>query len=264
MANATQARPPMLDVRDLAFGFGTRRVGEGVTFALAAGETLAVLGGNGAGKTTLLRTLLGLLPARQGSVMLEGDPLTQLAPAQRARRLAYVPQHSAPGFAFTVLEAVVMGRAAHLGTFGRPGHDDYASAQRALATLGIDALAQRRVTEISGGERQLAMIARSLAQHARVLVLDEPTASLDFGNRVRVLGEIDRLRADGMTILFSTHEPDQALAHTDRALLLAGGRMIALDTVERALTAENIERLYGTPVRLVRFDGHRYACVPRD
>ena len=108
------------------------------------------------------------------------------------------------------------------------------------------------------------MIARSLAQHARVLVLDEPTASLDFGNRVRVLGEIDRLRADGMTILFSTHEPDQALAHADRALLLAGGRMIALDTVERALTAENIERLYGTPVRLVRFDGHRYACVPRD
>jgi iron complex transport system ATP-binding protein len=264
MPNATQARRPMLDVRDLAFGFGARRVGAEVTFALAAGETLAVLGGNGAGKTTLFRTLLGLLPPQRGSVLLEGEPLAQLAPAVRARRLAYVPQQSAPAFAFTVLESVVMGCAARLGTFGRPARDDYANAQRALATLGIESLAPRRVTEISGGERQLVMIARSLAQHARVLVLDEPTASLDFGNRVRVLGEIDRLRADGMTILFSTHEPDQALAHADRALLLAGGRMIALDTVERALTAENIERLYGTPVCLVSFDGHRYACVPRE
>jgi iron complex transport system ATP-binding protein len=264
MANATQACRPMLDVRDLAFGFGTRCVGAEVTFALVAGETLAVLGGNGAGKTTLFRTLLGLLPAQRGSVAVEGNALSRLAPSQRARRLAYVPQHYAPAFAFSVLEAVLMGRAARLGTFGRPGRDDYAAAQRALATLGIEALAPRPVTEISGGERQLVMIARALAQQAPVLVLDEPTASLDFGNRVRVLGEIDRLRADGMTILFATHEPDQALAHADRALLLAGGRMIALDTVERALTAENIERLYGTPVRLLRLDAHRYACLPRE
>ncbi|HEX6137970.1 MAG TPA: ABC transporter ATP-binding protein [Casimicrobiaceae bacterium] len=252
----------MLDVRDLAFGFGTRRVGAGVTFELAAGETLAVLGGNGAGKTTLFRTLLGLLPPQAGSVAVAGEALAALAPRERARRLAYVPQQHVPAFGFSVLEAVLMGRAAHVGAFARPGRTDHAAARAALATLGIDALAQRRVTELSGGDRQLVMVARALAQEAPVLVLDEPTASLDFGNRVRVLAEIDRLRENGLTILFSTHEPDQALAHADRALLLADGRMLALDTVERALTAANIERLYRTPVRLVRLDARRYACVP--
>ena len=252
----------MLDVRDLAFGFGARRVGEGITFALPAGETLAVLGGNGAGKTTLFRTLLGLLPPQAGIVTIGGASLSDLLPGERARRFAYVPQQHVPAFGFRVLEAVLMGRASLIGTFTRPGHADYEAAYGALATLRIDALGDRPITEISGGERQLVMIARALAQQASVLVLDEPTASLDFGNRVRVLGEIDRLRANGMTILFSTHEPDQALAHADRALLLADGRMLALDRVERALTADNIERLYRTPVRLVRIDDRRYACIP--
>lgn len=252
----------MLAVSDLAFGFGARRVGTGVTFALAPGETLAVLGGNGAGKTTLFRTLLGLLSAQAGSVMIGGESVARLAPDERARRVAYVPQQHVPSFGFTVLEVALMGRAPHLRTFDRPGRADHAAARAALASLGIEALAARSITEVSAGERQLVMLARALAQQAPMLVLDEPTASLDFGNRARVLAEVDRLRAAGMTILFSTHEPDQALAHADRALLLARGRTLALDTVERALTAANIEQLYGMPVRLVRLDARRYACIP--
>jgi iron complex transport system ATP-binding protein len=261
-AGAQRANAPVLDVRGLAFGFRGRRVGEGIGFTLSAGETLAVLGGNGAGKTTLFRTILGLLPALAGDVDLDGVPLALLGSAERAKRIAYVPQQHAPAYAFTVTEAVLMGRASHLSAFARPGPRDRAAAREALATLRIDALAGRPVTQISGGERQLVMIARALAQEAPVLVLDEPTSSLDFGNRLRVLRELDRLRARGMTILFSTHEPDQALAHADRALLLAGGRALALDAVERALTPENIERLYGTPVRLTRVGARRYACVP--
>jgi iron complex transport system ATP-binding protein len=255
---------PMLEVRDLAFGFTARGVGSGVTFSLGHGETLAVLGGNGAGKTTLFRTLLGLLPPQGGEVSFAGAVLSQMPPSERARRLAYVPQQHVPAFGFSVLEAVLMGRASLVGVFARPSRADHIAAREALATLRIDALAQRRVTEISGGERQLVMIARALAQEAPILVLDEPTASLDFGNRLRVLAEIDRLRANGMTILFSTHEPDQALAHADRALLLADGRMLALDAVDRALTTANIERLYGTRVRLVKLDTRRYACVPQE
>jgi iron complex transport system ATP-binding protein len=161
-----------------------------------------------------------------------------------------------------VTDAVLMGRASHLGMFARPGSEDHAVVREALATLGVASLAGRPVTEISGGERQLVMIARALAQQASILLLDEPTANLDFGNRVRVLRELDRLRARGMTILFSTHEPDQALAHADRALLLANGRPLVLDSVERALTAANIERLYNTRVRLVPLESRRYACVP--
>ena len=252
----------MLDARGLAFGFPSRRVGSDVDFTLAAGESLAILGGNGAGKTTLLRTLLGLLPALAGRVEIDGVPIASLCAPARAASIAYVPQQHSPAYAFSVTEAVLMGRASHIGTFARPGRDDYAAVREALEALRIDSLADRPITEISGGERQLLMIARALAQRASIMLLDEPTANLDFGNRVRVLTELDRLRARGMTILFATHEPDQALAHADRALLLADGRPLALDTVDRALTAENIERLYGTPVRLFHLDARRYACVP--
>jgi iron complex transport system ATP-binding protein len=251
----------MLDVRGLAFGFGARCVGANVTFALERGETLAVLGGNGAGKTTLLRTLLGLLPAQAGEIRVGGDAIATLAPHERARRLAYVPQQHTPTFAFTAEEAVLMGRVAHLSTFARPGVGDREAARDALTRLGIEALAARPVTELSGGERQLVWIARALAQQAPVLILDEPTASLDFGNRARVLAEIDRLRGGGLTIVFSTHEPDQALTHADRALLIADGRPLALDAVERALTAENVARLYRVRVRSVDAGGNRRVFV---
>ena len=251
----------MLDVRDLAYGFGERRVGAGVTFALERGDTLAVLGGNGAGKTTLIRTLLGLLPAQAGAIRVGGDAITTLASHERARRLAYVPQQHTPTFGFTAEEAVLMGRVAHLATFARPGVVDREAARDALTRLGIESLAARPVTELSGGERQLVWIARALAQQAPVLILDEPTASLDFGNRARVLAEIDRLRSGGLTIVFSTHEPDQALAHADRALLLADGRPLALDAVERALTAENVERLYRVRVRSVDVGENRRVFI---
>ena len=251
----------MLDARGLAFGFPSRRVGSDVDFTLAAGESLAILGGNGAGKTTLLRTLLGLLPALAGRVEIDGVPIASLRAPARAASIAYVPQQHSPAYAFSVTEAVLMGRASHIGTFARPGRDDYAAVREALGALRIDSLADRPITEISGGERQLVMIARALAQRASIMLLDEPTANLDFGNRVRVLSELDRLRARGMTILFATHEPDQALAHADRALLLADGKPLALDTVANALTAANIERLYRTAVRLIPLDGRRYTCV---
>jgi iron complex transport system ATP-binding protein len=253
-----------LAVRDLAFGFGTRRVGEGISFALGRGETLAVLGGNGAGKTTLLRTLLGLLPAQAGRIDVDGAALATLTPTARARRLAYVPQQSTPAFGFCVEDAVMMGRAAHLSLFARPGPHDRSAVRDALDRLGIAALAMRSVAELSGGERQLVQIARALAQEAAIVVLDEPTASLDFGNRARVLREIDRLRASGLCIVFSTHEPDQARAHADRALLLAGGHALALDDVDRALSEDNVSRLYGVDVRVVEIEGGRRVFIAQD
>ena len=253
----------MLAVQDLAYGFPSRRVGEAVSFTVGRGETLALLGGNGAGKTTLLRTLLGLLPPLAGRVEVDGSCVSALSPAERAMRIAYVPQAQLSAYGFSVFDAVLMGRASHLPVFARPGHADREIALQALATLGIAALARRPVTELSGGERQLVLIARALAQQAGIVLLDEPTASLDFGNRVRVLRELDRLRGQGLGIVFSTHEPDHALMHADRALLLEGGRPLAFDTVAKALTVENIERLYHTPVRMVDAGGRR-VCVPDD
>src|SRR5204862_6942607 len=170
----------LLDVRNVGVRFGERRRATDVTITIAHGGTLAGLGGNGAGKTTLFRTLLGLLPPQAGEVHVGGDALDTLAPNERARRLAYVPQQHVPSFGFTVEEIVLMGRASHLSAFARPGTADRAAATDALVRLGIAALAHRPITELSGGERQLVLVARALAQQAPVLILDEPTASLDF------------------------------------------------------------------------------------
>lgn len=247
----------MLAVHHLAFGYGSRVVGRNVGFSLGAGETLAVLGGNGCGKTTLFRTLLGLLEPLAGSVTIAGEDIARMSPAARARRLAYVPQQQTTGFAFTVTEAVLMGRAANIGWFAQPAARDRSAVNDALERVGMTHLMHRPMTEISGGERQLALIARALAQGADILVLDEPTANLDYGNKLRVLQELERLRSEGRTILFSTHDPDHALAHADRALLLANGTTLALAAVAEALTDATLTKLYGIPVRVTDVEGIR-------
>jgi len=247
----------MLAVDNLSFGYGARAVGQGIAFSLAPREVLAVLGGNGCGKTTLFRTLLGLLPPLAGSIAFNGEDIARMRQQARARHFAYVPQQQQAAFAFTVTEAVLMGRAASVGWFAQPSAKDRSLAAAALDRVGIARLAHRPMTEISGGERQLALIARALAQGADVLVLDEPTANLDYGNKLRVLREIERLRGEGRTILFSTHDPDHALAHADRALLIADGKMLALAPVAEALTDGTLSALYGVPVRVTEVAGVR-------
>jgi len=252
----------MLDVRGLGFGFPGRSVGRDVSFAVAAGEVLCVLGPNGSGKTTLFRTLLGLL-ARQGGEIAIGDArLDALARADIARRAGYVPQGHSAYFAFTVLEFVLMGRTAHLGAFSTPARRDVEVAERSLEALGVAALAAKPVTEISGGERQLALIARALAQEPRLLVMDEPTASLDFGNQVRVMERIAALARSGIAVLFSSHNPDHALLVADRVLLLAEGGTLALGEPRAVIRPEALERLYGVKVEVIELPGGRHACLP--
>jgi iron complex transport system ATP-binding protein len=250
-----------LEARALGYGYPGRAVGRGLELALGAGDVLCVLGPNGGGKTTLFRTLLGLLPAQAGEVLLEGQALAHLPRPQVARRMGYVPQGHVAQFAFSVREAVLMGRTAHVGLFAAPGAADREAADRAIAALGIQALAERAVTELSGGERQLAMIARALAQGARLLVLDEPTASLDFGNQVRVLREIRRLAAEGYAVVFSTHDPGQAFLAASRVLLLAHGGARYQGAPQEVITPENLQAVYGVQVRVAEVAGAR-VCVP--
>jgi ABC-type cobalamin/Fe3+-siderophores transport system ATPase subunit len=251
----------MLEAHGLGYGYPGRAVGRGLDLALAPGEVLCVLGPNGGGKTTLFRTVLGLLPAQEGDLRLEGHALAELARGEIARRVGYVPQGTAAQFAFTVREAVLMGRTAHIGLFAAPGPTDRAAADRAIEALGIGELAERVLTELSGGERQLAMIARALAQGARALVLDEPTASLDFGNQVRVLRELRRLAAEGYAVVFSSHDPGQAFLAANRVLLLAHGGAFRQGTPEEVITADNLRQVYGVEVRVAALDGAR-VCLP--
>jgi iron complex transport system ATP-binding protein len=250
-----------LEARALGYGYPGREVGRGLDLALSAGEVLCVLGPNGGGKTTLFRTLLGLLEAQAGEVRLEGSPLGALPRAEVARHMGYVPQGSPAQFAFTVRDAVLMGRTAHVGLFAAPGAADRAAADAAIATLGIEMLADRVITELSGGERQLAMIARALAQGARLLVLDEPTASLDFGNQVRVLREIRSLAAEGYAVVFSTHDPGQAFLAASRVLLLTQGGALREGSPAEVITAENLRQVYGVEVRVAPLDGTS-VCLP--
>lgn len=252
----------ILNIVDLSFGYPGRIVGSRVSFSLEAGEVLCVLGPNGGGKTTLFRTLLGLLPPHAGRVLTGEAPLGSLSRAGIARRMGYVPQAHAGAFAFSVREMVLMGRTAHMSLFAAPSARDREAAARAIETLGIGHLAERAFTEISGGERQLALIARALAQEPQLLVMDEPTSSLDFGNQVRVLGHVRRLAAQGISVLLSSHQPDHALQCADRALLLGEGTCIALGAPRDVIRPDTLKRLYGVDVRIVETADGVHTCLP--
>ena len=252
----------MLKVESLAFGFPGRTIGRDVSFSLGDGEVMCVLGPNGGGKTTLFRTVLGLLAKHSGSIALEGQSIETLSRSEIAKLIGYVPQGHSGYFAYTVRDFVLMGRTAHLGIFSSPSKKDFDVADRALASLGMAQLAERPITEVSGGERQLALVARALAQEPRLLVLDEPTASLDFGNQVRVLERIAALARTGISILFSSHDPDHAFLCAQRALLLAEGRALEIGTPLEVIRPDTLQRLYGVSVQVLALAGGGHTCLP--
>ena len=253
---------PVLEARGVSFGFPGRTVGRDVSLALGAGEVMCVLGPNGGGKTTLFRTLLGLLPPHGGKVLLDGAALPSLSRGEVARLAGYVPQGHTAYFAYTLRQFVLMGRTARIGALAVPGAEDRRLADETLESLGIAGLAERPINEVSGGERQLALVARALAQQPKLLVMDEPTASLDFGNQVRVLERILALAASGIAILFSSHDPDHAFLGAQRALLLGEGRVLESGAPQDVVRADSLQRLYGVPVEVVAVAGGRHACLP--
>ena len=176
-----------LCVNNLSFSYGPRQVLRNVSFQAQRGEVLSVLGPNGAGKSTLFRCMLGLLTPTSGGTQIDGRDVAHMGASQLSRAIAYIPQSHNPVFNFSVLDMVLMGTTAQLGRFSAPGATQRAQAEEALAQLGIAHLRDRGYCRISGGERQLVLIARAMAQQARILVMDEPSASLDFGNRLRVM-----------------------------------------------------------------------------
>ena len=219
---------------------------------------------DGGGKTTLLKTLLGLIPALAGDVHLEGKQLAALSVRERARKVAYVPQVHGGTFAFTVHDMVLMGRNAHRGLFARPSEADRDVTQRMVERMGLASLAERPYTMISGGERQLALIARALAQEPRIVVLDEPTASLDFGNQGKIMREMRTLADAGLGVLFTTHDPNQAQRYADRAMLLRDGRCFAEGPIRELLTRERLEALYQASVEEIMDASGNRAFLPGD
>lgn len=252
----------MIEARGLAIGYGTTQVAAGIDLAVAPSEILCLLGPNGAGKTTLFKTLLGLIPAIRGTVSVGGTPVGALSRAALARAIAYVPQAQVMEFAYTVLDMVLMGRTAHLGPFAAPSQADHDRARSALDQLGILDLADREANRISGGQRQLCLIARALAQDAPMMVMDEPTASLDLGNRFLVLDRIRGLRDRGFGVVLSTHDPDQARDLASRVAVIADGRLAGYGAPGETLTGAMLSDVYGVPITLEQTDTGRTVVAP--
>ena len=249
-------------VQNLCFSYGREPVLEDVSFRAERGEFWSVLGPNGAGKSTLFRCMLGLLRPSSGSIFIEDAPIFSLSAKRLARKIAYIPQSHSPSFNFSVLDMVLMGTTARLGSFESPKQKEIREAEDALKQLDIFHLRDRGYGNISGGERQLALIARAIAQQAKILIMDEPSASLDFGNRLRVMQTVRALAREGYTVIQSTHNPDQAYRYSDKILALHGGRVLTAGAPDEVVTEPIISALYGTGVEVcsIRNDSIRI-CI---
>lgn len=252
----------MLDIRDLRFSYGDRPVLQGVSLRLGVGELVFLLGANGAGKSTLFRCVLGLLPGYEGTVALRSGDTRRLSARALAREIAYIPQNHHPTFSYPVLDMVLMGTHHRLSPFSNPGPKEEAIALEALEQVGIRDLAQRDFQHLSGGEQQLVLIARALCQRSDVLLMDEPTSSLDYGNQLRVLQRVSELAGQGYTVILSTHDPQHALRFSRRVLALRDGRVAAFGDTREVLTETLLRRLYGVDAALLD-TAHGPVVVPK-
>lgn len=236
-----------LTVENGSFAYGRKSapIFENINFDLDSGEILAILGPNGAGKTTLLRCITGMLRWKTGDSLLDGEPIRDMRPGELWRRMAYVPQAKAASSAYTAFETVLLGRSAHLSPFATPGRADLDKAREAMALLGIEHLAEKKCSAISGGELQMVLIARALASEPKVLILDEPESNLDFRNQLVVLDAMTRLAGAGMTCVFNTHYPAHALQRSDKALILSRGGGCKFGNTATVVTEDAIREAFG-------------------
>jgi iron complex transport system ATP-binding protein len=246
----------------LAFAYNGTPVLRRVSFAVRSGELVCLLGPNGCGKTTLLKLMLGLLAPTGGRLLLSGRDAGAYSRKNMARRVAYVPQLHHTAFAYTVLDMVLMGRAVHTPFFGRPSRRDTAIAVAALARFSMEHLAEVPVTRLSGGQRQLTLLARALAQEAPVLVLDEPINGLDFGHQAKFLEILRELCAEGHTCVMTTHFPDHALWVSGHVLMLRDGCVVADGPPGTVVTSEHLGRLYDADISVFSLGETIRVCVP--
>jgi iron complex transport system ATP-binding protein len=244
----------LLEVNNLHVGYNKKEIVHGVSFGAEEGEFVCIVGSNGCGKTTTLKSVLGLLKPFEGTVEVDGHNTLGMTDKERATYFAYIPQAHTPPFPFTVADVIIMGRTPYVGTLARVSSKDRRIAFDAMKLLGIEHLAKRVYTQLSGGQQQLVLIARALAQEPRVLIMDEPTASLDFGNQQIVLRQMKSLVRSGTTVIMVTHDPDHALVCADRVIAMQAGEIIGEGTPREVLTDECLNTIYGIEASIVNVE----------
>ena len=253
-----------LTVENASFHYGEQVIFKDISFSLRSRKILCLLGPNGAGKSTLIQCLDGLIPLNRGDVFLDGVSTRAMGRREIARKIAYIPQTHVPVFPFLVMDIVTMGRSPHLGLFSSPGKSDRQRAMDELEYLGIGHLYKKPYTELSGGERQLVLFASAVVQEPELLLLDEPTSHLDFGNQMRVLELVKKLSSKGMSVIMATHSPEHAFLCADYAAIMNGEGLTSLGEPREIVTEKNIRDVYGVDVRILPLEQGRaeHACVP--
>ncbi len=255
-----------LKVNSAEFYYDTARSSgfNNISFSLENGEVMSILGPNGCGKTTLLKCLNSLIKIGKGSILIDDQNVSGLPRDKIARSIGYVPQMHQPAFPFSVLDAVLIGRAPHLGLLESPKAEDVKIAEESLETIGIYHLRDKAYTQLSGGERQLVIFARVLAQQPALLLLDEPTSHLDFGNQIRLLKIVGNLAATGLPIIMTSHFPDHAFLVSSKVALMKQGEFIDIGTPDGVITDSNLEKVYNIKVKVINVDSgvNRKVCVP--
>lgn len=238
------------EAANLSCGYGRNIIVQNVSFSMEEGETVCLLGPNGVGKTTFFRTLLGFIKPLKGKITIDGHDVTQMKPSHLATQIAYVPQSGQVPFPFSVEDVVLMGRNVHTMAMSGPSSHDRQKVRHCMASLDISHLAHKVYSRLSGGERQMVLIARALTQEAPFMVLDEPTSNLDFGNQIRIMKLIRELKDRGIGIVMTTHSPDQALLCGTRVIVFQSGTLVQTGRPETVITSSLLRKVYGVDVRI--------------
>lgn len=255
---------PIIDAKCITFGYREgHNIFDKVNFSIYPGQLISLLGPNGVGKSTLLNCICGLLKPQVGTIDLCGCDISKETRKSIAQKIAYVPQKTAVSFDYTVRDFVVMGRTAHMSILAIPSKHDFDLADEALEKLALSELANRPLSELSGGEQQKACIARALVQSPELIILDEPTSALDFGNQLRVLKLIKNLSDSGYAVLLTTHNPDHCMMLGGKVAILNQQGYIEIGNIDEILTENRLRQVYGTNLRMIYVeDVRRTVCIP--
>lgn len=253
----------VLEIKNATFSYeDTENIFERINLTVDEGDVVCILGPNGCGKTTLIKCLNKLHELKEGVVHINGRDIRDINQREIARNIGYIPQGHIPTFAFSVLDVVLMGRSPHLDFFESIGEEDYKIAEDALKKFGLHKLKDKPYIDLSGGEQQLVFFSRVIAQEPNILILDEPTSHLDFGNQLKTLDIISKLASDGLSVIMTSHFPDHAFISANKVAIMKDREFMAIGKPEEVINTENMEKAYGIKVEIVDIGYNRKICVP--